>query len=278
MGNERLETLHQTLTDGVVALTESDAWTSWLRVAAKFHRYSFNNQMLILCQRPDATLVNSYKRWGEIGRQVRKGERSIGILAPSTYREKDETTGEEKTRVRGFRVVSVFDIAQTDGDPVPEEPLPVLLEGEAPRGLWDALTTVAEARGYTVDRGDCRGANGYTDPAAHMIRVRDDVSDAQAVKTLAHECGHVILDHVSDLDAYQMHRGIAEVEAESVAWLVAQMHGLPTDDYTLPYVAGWAGGTADETAAKIRESGERVIKAARMISDLTTAEAAPVPA
>lgn len=275
--SDRLEALHETLTESVAALTQSEAWTAWLHVAAKFHRYSFNNQMLILCQRPDATLVNSYKRWGEIGRQVRKGEKSIGILAPCSRKVKDEETGEEKFRVTGFRVVSVFDVSQTDGDPVPEQPLPTLLDGEAPAGLWDALTSVAEAHGYTVERGDCGAANGYTQPATHTIRVRDDVSDAQAVKTLAHEVAHVTLGHVDDLAGYEVHRGVAEVEAESTAYLIAHMHGLPTDAYTLPYVAGWAGETAEDVAAAIRKTGERVIKAARLVSDLTLAETGPVP-
>lgn len=278
MSKERLEALHQTLTERVAGLTASDAWTDWLRVAAKFHRYSFNNQMLILAQRPDATLVNSYKRWGEIGRQVRKGEKSIGIFAPCSRKVRDEETGEERTRLVGFRVVSVFDVSQTDGDPVPEQPLPVLLDGEAPRGLWDALQTVAEARGYTVERGDCRGANGYTDPAAHLIRVRDDVTDAQATKTLAHEVAHVVLDHVTDLDAYALHRGVAEVEAESAAWLICQTHGMDPGAYTLPYVASWAGTTAEDAAKAIRATAERVIKCARLVTDLTTAEAVPVPA
>jgi antirestriction protein ArdC len=279
MSKERLEELHETLTERVAGLTSSEAWTEWLRVAAKFHRYSFNNQMLILAQRPDATLVNSYKRWGEIGRQVRKGEKSLGIFAPCSRKVEDPETGEKKVRIVGFRVVSVFDISQTDGADVPEQPMPTLLDGEAPRGLWDALTTVAEARGFTVERGDCRGANGYTDPTAHLIRVREDVSAAQAAKTLAHEVAHVTMGHTEDLDAYNLHRGTAEVEAESAAYLIAQMHGMDPGTYTLPYVAGWAGTTAEDTAKAIRASAERVIKAARLVSDLTLAETgSPVPA
>jgi len=270
--SDRLETLHKELAAGVAALVTSDDWLAWLKVAAKFRRYSFNNQMLILLQCPEATHVAGFRAWQEMGRQVRKGEKSLGIFAPSTRKVRDETTGEESRRVVGYRVVSVFDVSQTDGDPLPEPVRPVLLDGEAPAGLWDALAALVTGDGYALERGDCGQANGWTKADPPTVRVRDDVSDAQAAKTLAHELAHVRLHMAPDYN-YGQHRGLAEVEAESVAYLVAAAHGLPTGGYSLPYVAGWG-----EDAAVVTATASRVIATARAILAVTDAEAVTVAA
>jgi hypothetical protein len=169
-------------------------------------------------------------------------------------------------------------VTQTDGDPVPQQPLPKLLAGQAPAGLWDALAHLAEARGYTVQRGDCDGANGRTYFDTKTVRVRADVDDAQAVKTLAHELGHVLL-HDNGVTALVC-RGVVEVEAESVAFLVAAHHGLDTAGYTFPYVATWAERTGEDPAKVVHATGQRVIAAAHQILEHTTAtvgEAYPQP-
>lgn len=270
---ERLEALHESLVAKTEALTTSEGWLAWLRVAERFHHYSLNNQLLILVQRPEATQVAGYGVWQSLGRQVRKGEKSIGIFAPMVRKKRDEDTGEEKRFVSGFRVVSVFDISQTDGEDVPLQPRPALLDGEAPAGLWDALAAVVGAHGYTLERGDCRGANGYTSPSTKTVKVREDVSEAQAVKTLAHEVAHMLM-HCEDADLSAdaiRHRAVAEVEAESVAYLVANSHGLPTDDYTLPYVAGWSDGKTEVVAA----TADRVLKTARTILAATAPAEVP---
>lgn len=266
MAADRLETLHAELESGVAALIDSDAWQAWLTVASKFHNYSFNNSMLIMLQCPNATHVAGFRRWQELGRQVRKGEKSIGIFAPSTRKVKDDITGEESRRVIGFRVVSVFDISQTDGDPLPAEPMPVLLQGDAPAGLWDAVAGILAANEFTLSRGDTGHANGWTRHSTKEIMVKDSLSDAAAVKTLIHECAHMML-HNSDEFDYFAHRGIAEVEAESVAYIVASVHGLQTDDYSLPYVAGWG-----QDVAVITATAARVIKTARAILAVTHPE------
>ncbi len=219
-----------------------------------------------------------FRTWKSLGRQVRKGERGIGILAPCTYRPKTSATATDSAReqakderggeaapaggkqLRGFRVVHVFDVAQTDGDPLPDV-APALLTGQAPAGLWDDLADQVTGHGYTLERGDCSGANGYTDPARRVVRVRADVDDAQAVKTLAHELGHIECGHVEDLPTYLTCRGRCEVEAESVAYVVAAAHGLDASGYTFAYVAGWAGGDL----TRVRQAAETVTKAARTI-------------
>lgn len=281
-----LEQLQAQIADKVTALTSSDQWQAWLRIASRFHHYSFNNTLLIWSQRPDATTVAGYTTWQKLGRQVTKGEHGIRIMAPVTRRlpktKPDgspvlDDAGKPVTTVQivGVKPASVFDISQTTGDPIPEPPRPQLLTGQAPDGLWDALASQVTARGYQLERGDCAGANGFTDYTTHTVRIRDDVDDAQAVKTLAHELGHILL-HEPSVDAptsRALCRGQREVEAESVAHLVTATHGLDSSQYTFIYLAGWAeealphhpeGTTVTDV---ITQTGTRVLRAAHQMLD-----------
>jgi hypothetical protein len=176
--------------------------------------------------------------------------------------------------LRGFRVVHVFDIAQTGGEPMPIVE-PRRLEGLVAPQLWERLATVAENAGYTIERGDCGTANGWTRFDTRTIRVRGDVSEAQAVKTLTHELGHVFADHQTRHVGQAPRgacRGAAEVEAESIAYLVLASEGIDTSDYTVPYVAGWAGG--DTTV--IKETMVRSIEVAGDVdSRLSATNASP---
>ncbi len=202
-----------------------------------------------------------YRAWQRLGRQVRKGERGIAILAPCVQRtgQVDDQEPADKPELvpilRGFRVAHVFDISQTEGDPLPDV-RPSLLAGEAPEGLWDALARQVADAGYTLQRGDCGGANGRTNYLTRTVTVRADVDDAQAVKTLAHELAHVWLH---DPEEGHHHRGTAEVEAESVAYVICHAAGLASDDYSLPYVAVWSDGDP----AVVRATAERVLGAAQ---------------
>lgn len=137
----------------------------------------------------------------------------------------------QQVRVVGLKPVSVFDVSQTDGDPLPVQPTPTLLTGEAPPDLWASLQTIVEGEGCAVTRGECGGANGFTDYPAREVRVRVDVDDAQAVKTLAHEVGHVLLHHPEAREPFAC-RGVVEVEAESVAFMVMAAHGVDRSQYT----------------------------------------------
>jgi antirestriction protein ArdC len=222
---------HAELVEAIEALTTGNDWRRMLAVSSRFHHYSANNCFLIMLQRPEATRVAGYRTWQSLGHQVRKGERGIRILAPCKYRYTATDHDGTETRhvaVRGFTTATVFDVSQTDGEPIPDV-APALLEGEGVAGLWDALAHQVKAAGYTLERGECHGANGSTDHSVRTVRVRDDVSDAQATKTLAHELAHVILH--PDTAAYFACRGRFEVEAESVAFLVTQAAGLATDGY-----------------------------------------------
>jgi antirestriction protein ArdC len=250
----------------------------YLAFAARFRQYSFNNTLLILLQCPTATRVASYRKWGELGRQVSKGEKGLSIFAPMMRKREDAASGEEKTYLSGFRLVSVFDVAQTEGDALPEDPAkPVLLEGEAPEGLYDALVSIVAGAGYSLQVGPSEhGENGFTRPSDKVIQVTEGLSEAQSCKTLIHEVAHMLL-HTDDKELTQdalLHRNVAEVEAESVAHIVATVHGLATEDYTVPYVAGWSNGKTEVIAA----TADRVLKTAKQILATTEADAEEVSA
>jgi antirestriction protein ArdC len=214
--------------------------------------------------------VAGYRTWQSLGRQVRKGERGITILAPCTYKqtETDQDTGEEREvwALRGFRPEHVFDVSQTDGEPLADV-RPELLEGRAPSGLWDALAGQVEAEGFTLERGDCGGANGTTNTSTRTVRVRADVDDAQATKTLCHELAHIKLGHSGCITES---RSRIEVEAESVAYVVLRARGASTDAYSFPYVAHWASGDPE----KVLETAERVQRVARAILEALEGAAA----
>jgi DNA primase len=163
----------------------------------------------------------------------------------------------------------VWDVSQTSGAPLSERPKPNLLLGQAPEGMWDALVAQIKATGFAVHRGDCDGANGYTHFAQRVVRVRDDIDDAHALKTLAHELGHLMLHDPGREDRTTRNcRGVVEVEAESVAYLVCAHVGVETGDYTFPYIAGWAGQTDGQDAATVvAATGQRVLGAANSVID-----------
>lgn len=276
---EKVAALHEEVAAGVAALVESDQWRAMLTMQARFHTYSFGNLLLILRQCPDATRVAGFRVWQDLGRQVRKGERGIAILAPCTYRpvaedqEQGEATGgtAEKTaavgegrparQVRGWRRVHVFDVAQTDGDPLPQV-TPPLVEGQAPQGLWEALGAQVAAHGYRLERGDTGPADGWADPKTRTVRVAGHDVDAQAVAVLAHELGHIECGHLDEGEpTSRTCRGRFEVEAESVAYVIATAHGINSKEASFGYVAHWAKG--DTTT--VRAAAQTVTTAARRI-------------
>jgi N-terminal domain of anti-restriction factor ArdC/IrrE N-terminal-like domain len=276
MSDPRADALHAQLTEKLAKLTTSDEWTAYLTTMSRFHTYSSNNCLLILMQRPNATRVAGFQAWKSVGRSVVKGAKGIAILAPMAYKVKGEDgeptkdeSGNEVHGVRGFRVVHVFDVADTQGEPLPDV-RPHLLEGDAPAMLWDAIAAQIHDAGFTIERGDCDGANGTTNFATRVVRVRDDVSSAQAAKTSAHELAHVLLHGDRDTTRDRNHN---EVEAESVAYIVCAAQGVEADEYSLGYIAGWSGGNA----AVVAETAARVLHAASAILAGIAARAVATP-
>jgi hypothetical protein len=253
------------LTDGIAELTSSDTWRSWLVVQARFHRYSFSNSVLIFAQHPSATRVAGFRTWRQLGRQVQRGQQAIWILAPVTRRVQeraDATDLEPPTRtVVAFRAVPVFAEDQTSGAALPE--VCRRLSGDDPHGLYAALVEVAHSIGFSVADHAFEGeTNGSCSPQLRRIRVEERLSPAHRVKTLAHELAHALLH--SELTA---ERGLMELEAESVAFVVCDALGIASDDWTFGYVMGWSGGgeaaiaTIKTVGGRIQRTGDRILSA-----------------
>jgi antirestriction protein ArdC len=259
---DRLRAAHEKLQEAVESIVTGEDWQRMLKTAAKFHRYSSQNQLLIFLQRPDATLLAGFRKWQELGRFVKKGEKGNAIFAPCKYRTRiEDEDGEEKTlqQVRGFRVVHVFDICQTEGDDLADLDAvrPKLLDGDAPEGIWKALVDHAASIGFDVTRNRRGSENGYCDFLNKQIGVRPDASPAQAVKTLIHELGHALLHGEGQVAS----REVAEVEVESVAFIACDALGLDSGDYSFPYVTRWAEGSRE----LVKETAERAIGCAKEI-------------
>lgn len=272
---EQLAALHETLARAVEALVEGDAWKRMLDLAARLPHYSPANVLLIRAQCPDASLVMGYRAWTEHDRHVIKGQKGIAILAPCMYAAPEDDgpvpasevlDPVEKGRriLRGYRVVHVFDVSQTAGAEV--RPRATQLQGAAPPLLISHLSRLIIAAGFDLSTGDCGSANGYTDFANRRVRIREGLEGAHAVKTLAHELGHIRAGHEHrflDPAARSVTcRGVAEVEAESIAYLIVTSAGQDTSAYSVPYIAEWGGG-----ADAVRESASHVLTVATDIQN-----------
>lgn len=250
------------LSAGVRGLTESGKWQAYLDTQSKFHSYSFGNALLIALQNPDATRVAGYRKWQELGRQVRKGERGLSILAPIIRTQRDESGDKDKDRkyVAGFTTASVFDVSQTEGEPLPE--IAPLLTGVAAEGQFQSLFDVADSFGFRVEKQELSGGtNGYCSHVEKLIVVESRNDEVQQVKTLAHELGHALLhEEGSDLPREQK-----EIEAESVAYVVSNALGIDSGQYSFGYLTSWAHGDPETVEKQLKDSGQRIQKAAHRI-------------
>jgi len=260
-----VDLLHQQLQDSLQELVTSEDWQRALSVAARFHDYSFANTRLIWAQSAargfTPNRVAGYRAWQELGRHVRKGERGLQILAPVIRKVTPDNGEEEERRVVGFRVVHVFDIAQTDGDPLPEVPI-TLVEGDLP-SHWEQVHGLITESGFDLQVADLDRlgeANGVTDWTQRDVVVRASLPGAQRFKTAVHELAHIRL-HEPNSDGRPSCRGIVEVEAESVAYMVCAGLGIDSAGYSLGYVASWSGGDVTKVAA----TANRVICCAREV-------------
>lgn len=245
------------LTEGISNLITSENWQHYLDFQSRFHRYSFGNVLLIDAQRHDATRVAGFNAWRKLNRFVRTGEKAIWILAPMVYKIADAEEEEDDRVIRGFKFVPVFDITQTDGDELPS--VCNRLDGDDQDGLYTGLVAMVQSIGFTVEDYEFGGTtNGDCSHAEYRIRVEIANSPAQRVKTLAHEIAHALLHEVCD------NKRLAELEAESTAYIVCQALGLDTSDYSFGYIASWAGG-GEQAIAGIKRLCERIQKAAATI-------------
>lgn len=249
------------LEEGVKALFTSERYTEYLKTMSKFYNYSFNNTVLIALQRPEATLVAGYSAWQKnFHRQVKKGEKGIQIIAPSQRKEKELVEkfdpgtnepilgpdGQPETEVvehvvSDFRVVRVFDISQTYGEPLPELAIPDLTGQVQNFPLF--LQAVKDLSPVPIRFGETEGeAKGYYSNKKKEIVVKEDMSESQTIKTLIHEIAHAKLHdrEVLEQTGEEKDQRTKEIEAESIAYTVCQYFGLDTSDYSFPYIAGWS--------------------------------------
>ena len=254
-----MDSIMQSLESGVEELFTSNRYQEFLKTMAKFHNYSFNNTMLIAMQRPDATLVTSYKNWQSMGRQVMKGEKGITIIAPAPYKKMKEkevldenqrpimgSDGKPKTEqvevtVPHFKAVTVFDIAQTSGEPI-QTLAPELLTA-AVQDFDSFMQAIQKISPVPIRFDEIDGnANGYYHNADKEIVIKKGLSESQTLKTAIHETVHAKLHDREIMESLgvEKDRLTKEVEAESVAYCVCSSFGLDTSDYSFPYIAGWS--------------------------------------
>lgn len=260
---QQMKEITERLEQGVKDIFTSEMYTTYLRTMAKFHNYSFNNTLLIAMQRPDATLVAGFNAWkNKFNRYVKKGEKGIQIIAPAPIKEVEERekidkdtgltvlneNGEpEMERVEyvvpRFRVTTVFDVSQTDGEPIPSLEVNELTASVKDYALLTAAIEQVSPVPMRFDEieGD---AKGYYSDADKEICIQVGMGESQTIKTMIHEVAHAML-HNSDLmkqRGEEKDRLTKETEAESIAFTVCSALGIDTSDYSFPYVASWASG------------------------------------
>ena len=284
----KMDTIMNSLERGVHEIFTSEKYHIYLNTMSKFHNYSFNNTLLIAMQRPDATLVAGYQTWKKkFNRQVQRGEKGIKIIAPAPIKEKrrvekvDEETqeivigddGQPETEIveritPRFRVTTVFDVSQTEG-----EPLPTLgtteLEGNVViyEDFMKGLEELSPVPFRFEDIGN--GAKGYYSNSEKYIAIQRDMSNAQTMKTAVHETAHAIL-HDRDImqeNGVSKDRTTKEVEAESVAYVVCSHFGLDTSEYSFGYIASWSSG---KEMSELRNSMDTIrTSSSQLITDIT---------
>ena len=283
---EKLKEITDRLEQGITELFESERYKEYLRVMSKFHNYSFNNTLLIAMQKPDASLVAGFSAWkNNFGRNVMKGQKGIKIIAPSPYKVKQEmkkldphtqqpiigkdgkpVTEEMEITIPAYKVVSVFDVSQTEGKELPDIAVDELT-GDVER-YRDFFATLEKTSPVPIGFEQIPGSShGYYHLEDKRIAIQEGMSELQTLKTAIHEIAHAKL-HDIDLNAPENEqqpratRRTREVEAESVAYTVCQHYGLDTSDYSFGYVAGWSSG---RELSELKSSLETIRSAAAEI-------------
>ncbi len=274
--------------EGVKAVFQSEKYKEYLKFASKFTDYSARNTLLINLQRPDATLVAAYGKWKQLGRQVERGQTGIEILAPVAYKtnqvleterpavdefgnqlynpdgtEKMETVEKPMTGL-AFKKVYVFDVSQTSGKELPD---PVTeLTGDIDSARKEAVfAALKKVTGIDIEFKDIKGgANGYYSATNNEIVIKSGMSDAQTLKTAFHEAAHNLLhDPAKEIVTNKSPRNEKEVQAESVAFMVAERFGIDTSEYSFPYIASWSDGKQLE---QLKSALQEIQEAAKKIS------------
>lgn len=289
-----MEEITSKLEKGVKDIFDGANYQQYLNFCAKLPRYSVNNQILIMMQKPDATMCQSFTNWKEVNRHVRKGEKGIRILAPAPYKmqkeqEKVDASGKTvldkdgepvketvEVTINAFKPVSTFDVSQTEGEPIPTPGVDELTGSvEGYETLLAAIKDVVPVP-ISFEQIDS-GAKGFYHLEENRIVVQEGMSEAQTVKTLLHEASHQALHSKEAMDSAgeKKSKNQKETEAESVAYVVCQHYGIDTSDYSFPYVATWsADKEVPELKASLdtirRTASELIVKIDEKVQTLTT--------
>lgn len=281
-----MDSIMQNLETGVAELFTSERYQEYLKTMSKFHNYSFNNTLLIAMQRPDATLVTGYRNWQSMGRQVKKGEKGITIIAPTPIKRKKEQavldqdqkpvigpdgkpkTEEVEVTLPCFKAITVFDIEQTTGEPIQTLAPEILTAAVEDFDLF--LEAIREISPVPIRFDAIEGsANGYYHNLDKEIVIKKEMSQSQTLKTAIHETAHARLHdkEIMENQGIEKDRLTKEVEAESVAYCVCSAFELDTSEYSFPYIAGWSSG---KEMRELKASMDVIRKTAgEMIDELT---------
>lgn len=289
-----MEEITSKLEKGVKDIFDGANYQQYLNFCAKLPRYSVNNQILIMMQKPDATMCQSFTNWKEVNRHVRKGEKGIRILAPAPYKmqkeqEKVDASGKTvldkdgepvketvEVTINAFKPVSTFDVSQTEGEPIPSPGVDELTGSV--EGYETLLAAIKEVVPVPISFEQIEsGAKGFYHLEENRIVVQEGMSEAQTVKTLLHEASHQALHSKEAMDSAgeKKSKNQKETEAESVAYVVCQHYGIDTSDYSFPYVATWsADKEVPELKASLdtirRTASELIVKIDEKVQTLTT--------
>lgn len=289
-----MEEITSKLEKGVKDIFDGANYQQYLNFCAKLPRYSVNNQILIMMQKPDATMCQSFTNWKEVNRHVRKGEKGIRILAPAPYKmqkeqEKVDASGKTvldkdgepvketvEVTINAFKPVSTFDVSQTEGEPIPSPGVDELTGSV--EGYEILLAAIKEVVPVPISFEQIdSGAKGFYHLEENRIVVQEGMSEAQTVKTLLHEASHQALHSKEAMDSAgeKKSKNQKETEAESVAYVVCQHYGIDTSDYSFPYVATWsADKEVPELKASLdtirRTASELIVKIEEKVQTLTT--------
>lgn len=258
--------VQEKLENGVREIFESEKYKEYIETMSRFPRYSINNCILIASQKPDASLVCGFRKWqDDFNRAVLKGEKGIMILAPVKRKaDVEEQVFDEENRPKidengspvkekvtreyqSFRPVYVFDVSQTDGDPIPSLATQLSEDVDSFESMKRMLMEISPVP-ISFEKIDS-GANGYFSPSSQQIVVKENLPQLQTIKTMIHEIAHATLGHGGKEDKWD--RETKEVQAESVAYWVTQMIGLDTSDYSFGYISGWS---KDKEVSELKEN------------------------
>ena len=252
------------LEGAIKSLETSDGFREWLRARALFHTYSLNNTLLIVAQCPEATRIASAKVWNELGRHIVKGSRSLKVFAPMEWHiqcepgELGAKWNDKRKRwerkVRTFKLVPVFDVSQTDGEPLAHLEV-AEVDGDSHGRLIDPLMNMAESLGYKVKIQDTGDAGGWCDSTAKIIAVSDKLEFNGMVRVLVHEIAHAL-----GVSYTQYGRGPAEVIVEAATYIVLAGQGFDLDPASVPYIAGWGKGKATVTMAEFATTIDEIAR------------------